>query len=167
MKIQYSENCRLTIEQIVPCAIVRTRDGLLIDRTHPRAKELTEIVFDMMDNVETLDADGEKGLKLLDRVAELSSWEASTQLSAAWSDMIDLKRKAAAERKAQAWVSKWAAIDPDERPYDDTISADFLVGLCDAGNKALSARYSGGLRAVFAYGYQRGKEDAERKEASV
>ena len=87
------------------------------------------------------------------------------QLSAAWSDMIDRKRKAAAARKAQAWVSKWAAIDPDERPYDDAISEDFLEGLCDAGNKALSARYSGGLRAVFAYGYQRGKEDAEASVA--
>ena len=82
------------------------------------------------------------------------------QLSAAWSDMIDRKRKAAAARKAQAWVSKWAAIDPDERPYDD-VSEDFLEGLCEAGNKALTARYSGGLRAVYAYAYQRGKEDAE------
>ena len=167
MKIQYSDNCRVTVQQVVPCAIVRTRDGLRIDRTHPHAKELTEIVFDMMDNVEALDADNEKGLKLLNRVAELSSWEASTELSAAWGAMIDRKRKAAAARKAEAWVSKWAAIDPDERPYDDHISEDLAEALCEAGNKALSARYSGGLRAVFAYGYQRGKEDAERKEASV
>lgn len=83
--------------------------------------------------------------------------------------MLDRKRKAAAERKAFAWVSKWAAIDPDERPYDDAFDEALTVALCDAGNKALSARYNGGLRAVFAYGYQRGKEDAEakRKEASV
>ena len=167
MKIQYSDNCRVTVQQVVPCAIVRTRDGLRIDRSHPHAKELTEIVFDMMDNVKLLDADDEKGLKLLDRVAELASWEASTELSKAWGAMIDRKRKSAAERKAQAWVSKWAAIDPDERPYDDSISEDLLVALCEAGNKALSARFNGGLRAVFAYGYQRGREDAERKEASV
>ena len=160
MKIQYSDNCRVTVQQVVPCAIVRTRDGLRIDRSPPHAKELTEIVFDMMDNVKLLDADDEKGLKLLDRVAELASGEASNELMFAWCKMRDCEQKAAAARKAQAWVSKWAAIDPDERPYDG-VSEDFLEGLCDAGNKALSARYSGGLRAVFAYGYQRGKEDAE------
>lgn len=80
MKITYGNECRVTVRQVVPCAIARTNDGLRIDRSHPHAEELTKIVFDMMDNVETLDADDKKGLKLLNRVAELSSDEASHEL---------------------------------------------------------------------------------------
>lgn len=164
MEIKYGANCGVTVKRFVPCAIVRVGDDIQIDEAHPHAKELTEIAVDLMNNVKLLDADDWKGEKLLDRVEELAGKEASDELMFAWSDFLKRQRKAAAERKARRWVAKWAATALDERVEADAdADADLLNALCVAGNKALPHAAVGGLSAVFAYGYQQGRDDAAKR----
>ena len=155
MEIKYGANCGVTVKRFVPCAIVRDGDDIRIDAAHPHAKELAEIAVDMVSNVRELDVDGDKGFKLLDRAQALAGEDAATALYDAWLDFRKRQRKAAAERKARLWVAKWNPCDPNERPAAD---ADLLRALRDAA----SSKVSDGLMAVFAYGYQQGRNDAAK-----
>ena len=163
MEIKYGANCGVTVKRFVPCAIVRDGDDIRIDSAHPHAKELAEIAVDMVSNVRELDADGDKGFKLLDRAQALAGENAANALYDAWLDFRKRQRKAEAEQEARLWVAKWNLTDPDERPGAD---ADFLRAL----RNAASSKVSEGLTAVFAYGYQQGRNDAEkasRKKVTV
>lgn len=163
MEIKYGVNCGVTVRRFVPCAIVRDGDDIRIDAAHPHAKELAEIAVDLMNNVRTLDADDGKGFALLARAETLTGKDAAAELQFAWMDFLKRQRKAAAEREARLWAAKWNLTDPDERPGAD---ADFLCAL----RNAASSKVSDGLSAVFAYGYQRGRDDAakaSRKGATV
>ena len=164
MEIKYGANCGVTMKRFVPCAIVRDGDDIRIDAAHPHAKELTEIAIDLTNNVRTLDADDGKGFALLARAETLAGKDAAAELQFAWLDFRKRQRKAAAEREARLWAAKWNLSDPDERPGAD---ADFLRAL---HNATASPKTGDGLTAVFAYGYQQGRDDAakaSRKKVTV
>ena len=137
-------------------AIVRFGNELRIDRRHPHAQELAEIALEMKLHVKLLDADGEKGFKLLDRVQALAGKDAANALLFAWHDYLREKQIAAAEREARAWVSVWASMNPEDGPDMNT---DLLRALYNAGRDAFPHAPWGGLMAVYAYAYQRGGMD--------
>lgn len=164
MKIKFAANLSVTVARRVPCAVIATESGVLIDRTHPHAKELSDIAAEILKDVHPLDGDEENRWdNLLGRVHELAGEQAAKELSRMWYATLEANRKEAAEREARAWGAEWISGDLDKQPYISAELADALYAVEKATKP--SPYFNRGLLAVFDYGYQRGQE--ARKEASV
>ena len=164
MEIKFAANLSVAVAQRVPCAVIATESGVLIDRTHPHAQELSDIAAEVLKDVHALDcAEEDRWSDLIGRVHELAGEQAAKELSRMWFATLEANRKEAVEREAQAWVAEWMSGDLDKQPHISSELADALYAVGKATKP--SPYFNRGLLAVFAYGYQRGQE--ARKEASV